>query len=77
MASLNDKWKTLTRYCDQKNIRLEDVLYSRDRRAATIRAEISGILYYHGLADQKSIAEVFNVSQQAVSKRLRAFNRSL
>jgi hypothetical protein len=71
MASLNDKWISLARCCDQRNIRLEDVLYSRDRGAARIRAEIWNVLYWNDLADQKGIAGVFNVSQQAVSKAVK------
>jgi hypothetical protein len=68
MASLNYKWVVTAQFCDQRNIKMEDLLYSRDRRTAAIRREFWNLVYRNGAADQKTIAEMFNVSQQAVSK---------
>jgi len=61
----------LARFCDQKQIRLEELLYSSTRGAAQIRAEVWHILYWNDWADQKRIAAMFDVSQQAVSKAVK------
>jgi hypothetical protein len=71
-SGLNDTWMLLARFCDQKQITLEELLYSSSRRAAQIRREIWSIMYQNGWADQKRIASVFNVSQQAVSKAIKS-----
>jgi hypothetical protein len=67
---LNEAWASLPGWCDEMNVQVEDVLYGTGHRMAGIRRAIWRKLYESRLCDQKRIARMFNVSQQAVSKAL-------